>query len=69
MDGKDIKIPFALLTNGGGDYEEVRAHKVNTIFYSEQQVADLKRDDPDKLLTGSNMILCNTPFSDPDIVS
>ena len=50
-----MKIPFALLTNGGGITEQDRAELVNKII-------GLRPEGGDRALEGTDMILCHTPF-------
>ena len=62
MDGRQIQLPFSLLTNGGGIPESERATLINNIVYEKEP-----GDRP--LITKDNIIMCHTPFSDPSMLS
>ena len=51
-------VPFALLTNGGGVPEQERAELVNGIIGLNEG----------RVLRGEDMILCHSPFRDPQLV-
>lgn len=60
---KGLKVPFALLTNGGGIPESERAKYVNKII-------GLDKEDQGKVrvLEGQDMILCHSPFREEHLV-
>eukprot|EP00347_Sterkiella_histriomuscorum_P019004 403343335 len=53
---KKFKIPFALLTNGGGIPEDERAQYVNHVVGLDQESKDVR------IIEGEDMILCHSPF-------
>ena len=50
-----VKVPFALLTNGGGIPEDERAEHINEVInlHAEKNMRNLQAED---------LIVCHTPF-------
>ena len=56
----DARIPFTLLTNGGGFIEEAKANYIN-------KVLDLAKDEVSRL-DETHIIQCHTPLREPSLV-
>ena len=59
---KNLQIPFALMTNGGGIPEPEKAEDIN-----KRLGLPLGQEDGLKL-HGDHMILCHTPLRDPELL-
>lgn len=57
-DGARVRLPFTLLTNGGGDTEANRTDLVNKRMFAEEPYFG----NADKMLSPSEMICCHTPL-------
>ena len=61
---KALRLPFTLLTNGGGEPEQRRADYINDkLFKNDEEMEDKN------LITKEDIILCHSPFSQPSLVN